>query len=137
MAKRAKQASGASTKGGRPSREHVGSVRRYLEALEKHKPRRGRKRTPESIKKQLDAIEAKLAEATPLQKLKLVQERMDLEKERERLKAASDLSKYEDDFVKAAKEYGEERGISYAAWREMGVPPALLKKAGISRGRRG
>ncbi len=136
MAKRTKQASTTSAKGGRSGREHVGSVRRYLEALEKHKPRRGRKRTPESIKKQLDAIEVKLADATPLQKLKLVQERMDLEKERERLQAANDLSKYEDDFVKDAKAYGEEKGISYAAWRAMGVPAVLLKKAGISRGRR-
>ena len=29
------------------------AVRRYLEALEAHKPKRGRKRTPESIEKRL------------------------------------------------------------------------------------
>ena len=41
-------------------RDEGRSVRRYLEALEAHKPRRGRKRTPESIKKRLAAIEAQL-----------------------------------------------------------------------------
>ncbi len=34
-------------------REQGGVVRRYLEALESHRPKRGRKRTPESIAKRL------------------------------------------------------------------------------------
>ena len=29
--------------------------------------------------------------------------------------------------------YSARKGISYAAWRELGVEPAVLKKAGISR----
>ena len=29
--------------------------------------------------------------------------------------------------------YGDRKGISYAAWRELGVSPAILKRAGISR----
>ena len=37
-------------------------------------------------------------------------------------------------FVKSAKGYGERKGISYAAWREVGVSAATLKAAGISRG---
>src|SRR3546814_5647187 len=36
------------------------AVRRYLEALEAHKPKRGRKRTAESIQKRLAAIDADL-----------------------------------------------------------------------------
>jgi len=36
------------------------AVRRYLEALEAHKPKRGRKRTPDSVKKRLTAIETAL-----------------------------------------------------------------------------
>jgi hypothetical protein len=36
--------------------------------------------------------------------------------------------------VGAAKAYSERRGISYAAWRELGVEAAVLKKAGIGRG---
>src|SRR5680860_433016 len=37
------------------------AVREYLEALEATKPKRGRKRTPESVKKRLDAIGIALA----------------------------------------------------------------------------
>ena len=45
-----------------------------------------------------------------------------------------DLSALEADFVKTAAKYAERKGISYAAWRELGVPADVLKKAGISRG---
>ena len=31
-------------------------------------------------------------------------------------------------------EYGERKGITYAAWREAGVDPGVLRKAGIKRG---
>ena len=57
------------------------AVRRYLEALEAHKPKRGRKRTPESMKKRLDRIGAELQTADPLKRLQLRQERLDLESE--------------------------------------------------------
>ena len=50
----------------RPGDSRDRAVRKYLEALEAHKPKRGRKRTPDSIKKRLNAIEAKLADADPL-----------------------------------------------------------------------
>ena len=40
------------------------SVRRYLEALDAHRPKRGRKRTPESVQKRLVRIEADLAAAS-------------------------------------------------------------------------
>src|SRR5919206_4263508 len=62
-------------------REQGRAVRRYLEALEAHKPKRGRKRTPESMQKRLASIEERLANADPLTRLHLVQERMDLENE--------------------------------------------------------
>ncbi len=39
----------------------------------------------------------------------------------------------ERDFVKVAKAYSAKKGISYGAWREFGVSPEVLKKAGISR----
>ena len=57
------------------------AVKSYLEALEKNRPRRGRKRTPESIKKRLSAIDTQLRDASALHRLQLVQEKMDLEKE--------------------------------------------------------
>lgn len=110
------------------------SVREYLEALEEHKPRRGRKRTPESIRRRLDAIGQKLDGASALERVQLLQERMDLEKELERLEAGSDLSELEGTFVDAAREYSKRKGITYAAWREAGVPADVLRRAGINRG---
>jgi hypothetical protein len=109
------------------------SVRRYLEALEAHKPKRGRKRTPESIQKRLDRIDAELAAADPLKRLQLIQERMDLLAEQSSLDTKVDLSGLEKDFIAAAAPYSERKGISYAAWRELGVDAAVLKKAKISR----
>ena len=114
-------------------RELGRSVRHYLEALDQNRPRRGRKRTTESIKRRLDSIAKQLADAPPIQRLQLVQERMDLKAELDQLGAKVDLSALERDFAKVAGEYSERKGISYAAWRELGVPADVLKRAGISR----
>ncbi|MBW3547648.1 MAG: hypothetical protein KY452_05885 [Actinobacteria bacterium] len=109
------------------------SIAPYLEALEAHKPKRGRKRTTESIDRRLAVIDRELEDANQIRRLSLVQERLDLLEERENLQRDVDLSKYEDDFVENAKSYGERKGISYQAWRELGVPAAVLKRAGITR----
>lgn len=109
------------------------SIAPYLEALEAHKPKRGRKRTTESIDKRLAAIDHELEDANQIKRLSLVQERLDLLAERETLQREVDLSNYEEDFVRNAKSYGERKGISYQAWRELGVPASVLKRAGITR----
>ena len=83
--------------------------------------------------KRLDAIEAKLLSADPLTRVQLIQERMDLENELASKQDAVDLTSLEDEFVSAAKSYGQRKGISYAAWREAGVDAAVLRRAGVSR----
>ena len=108
-------------------------VRDYLEALRANKPKRGRKRTPDSIKNRLKAIENELGDADPLTEVKLVQERMDLQNELENMGAGTDVSELEGQFVDVAKSYSERQGISYAAWRAVGIEPAILQKAGIAR----
>ncbi len=115
-------------------REQGRAVRRYLEALEAHKPKRGRKRTPESIQKRLAAIEEQLPTADPLTRVHLVQERMNLEAELAAGDNAVDMASLEDGFVAAAGPYGQRKGITYAAWREAGVDPGVLRRAGIRRG---
>ena len=109
------------------------AIATYLDALESHKPKRGRKRTPDSIDKRLAAIDKSLETANAIKRLSLIQERLDLLKEKETLSGSVDLTEFEDDFVASARSYSERKGISHAAWRELGVPPAILKKAGISR----
>ena len=108
-------------------------VRDYLEALRSNRPKRGRKRTEASITRRLEAIEKSLSEANPLNELKLVQERRDLLAERDSMSNGVDLSDVEDKFVQVAKEYGKRQGISYSSWREVGVQPNVLKRAGVSR----
>jgi hypothetical protein len=115
-------------------RELGRAVGNYLEALDQNRPKRGRKRTPDSIKKRLTTIEAQLADASPVQRLQLIQERLDLGTELTQLETTTDLSGLEKEFARAAKPYAERKGISYAAWRELGVPADVLKKAGITRG---
>lgn len=111
------------------------AVRLYLEALAATKPKRGRKRTPDSVTKRLAAIDASLAVADPLTKLQLTQERFDLQAELEAAAGpAIDLDSLEAAFVEAAGPYAARKGLSYAAFREVGVQPAVLAKAGIRRG---
>ena len=109
-------------------------VRDYLEALRANKPVRGRKRTPDSIAKRLAAIESEIGTADAVKELRLVQERMDLQAELATMGATVDMGSLEADFIKVARAYGERTGVSYAAWRAIGINPAVLKAAGISRG---
>jgi hypothetical protein len=109
------------------------AVRAYLEALDAHKPKRGRRRTPESMKKRLHHIDQEMPTAEPLKRLQLAQERLDLQDQLAASEHTVDLAGLEAGFIAAAKGYGDRKGISRAAWREVGVPPATLKAAGISR----
>ncbi len=116
-------------------REQGRVVRRYLEALESHRPRRGRKRTPETITKRLAAIDEQLATADPLNRLHLVQERLQLEREMASTEEdGADLEELEAAFVEVAAAYAERKGVTYEAWRSVGVAPRVLKAAGIGRG---
>jgi hypothetical protein len=114
-------------------RSEGAAVRRYLVALESHKPKRGRKRTPDSMVKRLKQIETQLPKSDPLTRVHLLQERIDLQHALAASQEALDMQALEDDFVKSAKPYGERKKITYAAWREVGVDPTVLKKAGIRR----
>jgi hypothetical protein len=116
-------------------REESRAVRRYLEALEAHKPKRGRKRTSESIQSRLRQIDDRIGAADPLTRVHLVQERLNLETELANKEEAVDLKALEEGFVEAAKSYGERKGITYAAWRAAGVDANVLRRAGIPRTR--
>jgi hypothetical protein len=115
-------------------RDQGRAVRAYLEALEAHRPKRGRKRTPESVARQLADVERRLADANPLDRLLLIQHRLDLSADLELMTSGGvDLSTLEASFVKVAATYSQSKGIAYQAWRQVGVDAAVLKKAGISR----
>ncbi len=115
-------------------RDQGRAVRRYLEALEQNRPRRGRKRTRETVQRRLEAVDQRLAPADPLSRLHLIQERQDLETELAGMDGDGvDMAELEDAFLAVAALYGARRGITYAAWRAAGVAPAVLRRARITR----
>ena len=87
------------------------------------------------MKSRIAAISEAIENASVTKRLGLVQERLDLEAELDAIAQSGnvDMGGLEAGFVKAAASYGGRRGISYAAWREVGVPAAALKTAGIRR----
>ena len=111
------------------------AVRDYLDVLAASAPKRGRKRTADSVKARISAVGNAMGDASATKRLGLVQERLDLEAELDAMARADsvDMGDLEAGFVKTATSYGGRRGISYAAWREVGVSAATLKAAGIRR----
>jgi hypothetical protein len=114
-------------------RDEGRAVRRYLEAIEQSRPKRGRKRTPESVNRRLGVVKDRLPKADPLTRLHLLQEKADLEAELERATSSDDLAALESAFVKVALTYGQRKGIEYHAWRAAGVSAAVLQRADITR----
>jgi hypothetical protein len=115
-------------------REQSRVVRDYLDALEAHKPKRGRKRTADSVKKNLADVNQTLKSSGGSSRLELIQRRRDLEVELAGMQGGgADISALEKAFVKVAKTYAGRKSISYAAFREFGVPADILKRAGVTR----
>jgi hypothetical protein len=108
-------------------------VRAYLNALDAAKPRRGRRRRPEQIADRIGVIDLTLATADPMTRVQLIQERLDLTAELSVRSDADDLAELEAAFVEVARPFAEAKGITYPAWREVGVPAAVLARAGIPR----
>jgi hypothetical protein len=113
------------------------AVRRYLEAIERSRPRRGRRPSADSLRKQLNDVEARLKDSDALQRLHLIQRRKSIEARLNADNHSEDISDLERGFISAAAEYGRRKGIGYSTWREAGVPADVLRRAGIHRGGNG
>ena len=113
-------------------RKEAAAVKAYLEAIEHAKPKRGRPRTAATVKAQLDSVNKKLIDAGALERLQLTQQRMDLERDLKAMQTTADTAALEKAFVAVAKAYSQRKGISIAAWKELGVSASVLKKAGIA-----
>ena len=115
-------------------RRAAAAVGAYVEAIESAKPQRRRKLTPEQIEADLVDARAAVDAASGTKKLAAAQHVIDLER---RLIEATvpglDLDALEAAFVEWAPIYAESKGISYEAFRAVGVPAAVLKRAGIAR----
>jgi hypothetical protein len=121
-----------------PLPEQVRIVRRYLSTLDAQRPGRGPKRAAEAIANRLLKIDELLISADPISRLHLTQERIDLDAESIRLGNGNeaDLGELEVEFVRVAKPYGDRHGVTYSAWRQVGVEADVLERAGIVRVRK-
>ena len=111
------------------------AVSRYLTALDSTKPKRGRQRSTEKMQARIDELPDEIAQAKPLKRVHLIQELMDLQAELAKEEEPVDISEVESEFISIAAEYSGRKGISYGAWREVGVPASVLKAAGVARTR--
>lgn len=89
-------------------------VRAYLEGLRASKPKRGRRRTADTVRAHIAAIDDRLGSSSAFEELHLVQERRDLEAELDQMSTTIDLGALEADFVQVAASYGTAKGIEYA-----------------------
>lgn len=112
------------------------AVREYLAVLDRER-KPGRKVDRSTLERRVQELQEQAAsEADPAKRLELIQKRIDAEDRLADLEEEPDLEAVEREFVEVAAEYSERKGISYSAWREAGVPAAVLKRAGIKRTRR-
>ncbi len=111
------------------------AIKGYLEALEQRRP--GRPVTRESLEKRLSQTTKKIeSEEDALRRVELTQKRLDIEDELSKLGESANFEELEADFVEHVKSYSERKAISYTAWREVGVPAAALRAAGVPETRR-
>lgn len=112
-------------------------VKDYLATLKTEAPRRGRPVDEKTIASRLEKVESELATTdSPIKRLTLIQKRRDYSTQLEQFQASGsedEIRELERQFVKMAKPFAERRGITYATFREAGVPSSVLKEAGLVR----
>lgn len=107
-------------------------VRDYLKGLEQD--RGSSQASKESLESRLQDVRERIAEEDDkASRVELHQRKIDLEKQLEELEEGPDLEELERRFVDVVEEYSARKSVSYMAWREEGVPAAVLKDAGLKR----
>lgn len=116
-------------------RSETEMVRRYLDALLAPKPR-GPLSSPQWLEERLNEVKEALSNdgLGSLERLAMTQKRLDLERQLQvaNFNGGRSLEQLEVEFVVVAASYSERKGITYPAWRQVGVPAAVLRKAGIN-----
>lgn len=113
-------------------REQARAIREYLDALNWSAPRPGLPSDPESVAEMVEDYDQRIAETDdPLDQVKLVQRKLDLEEYLEELQDRPDPEATKDAFVKSVVPYSERNDLTYKAWRAIGVPASVLHEAGM------
>jgi hypothetical protein len=105
------------------------AVRNYLDALRAAQRPTRRHLTRRELQQRLDKIDLQLTiQPPPMIQLRLIQEREDL-------RELAKWQQLEDNFVEVALTYSRRRRITHETWRQLGVPPAVLRRARIPQRR--
>ncbi len=114
-------------------RRQARAVRAYLQALETGQ-QSGRPADRHALAKRVEQLQAEIdQETSPVKRVELIQRRIDAERQLAQIEDQPDFEELERAFIEAAQEYSERRGITYSAWRELGVPASVLREAGVPR----
>lgn len=103
-----------------PTETSESAVRNYLVALKDPAALRDDSRISE-LQQRLEATDDQL------ERVQLRQQIQDAER--------PSIERFEEDFVSHAKAWAEQHGVGASAFSEEGVPEAVLRKAGLARGR--
>lgn len=107
------------------------AVRDYLGALEGERKVADEDRDWDA---EISEIEQRIEEEEdPATRVKLIQDKLDLEGKRDSHADLDTMEDLEKSFKDIVKDYSERKGVTYKAWREAGVPAKVLKDAGLSR----
>jgi len=113
-------------------RREASAIKKYLGALGRRRP--GRPVTPESLKKRVADLSVRLSgEQNALRAVELRQQIIEAGEALAEADTAASVDELETGFIEHAASYSDRKGISYAAWRQSGVPAQVLKKAGVRR----
>ena len=110
------------------------TVNNYLIAIATPR-KRGRKVTRTTLEHRLADARSRLEVGKGVEKALAAQTVRDLQQKLGEADATNGVANVEVAFVKIAKTFSEKRHISYAAWRDAGVPAAVLRRAGVVRTR--
>lgn len=90
---------------------------------------------PEVVARAIKEVQARAQEGTAIERLRRTQRVLNLTRALDELTAATeDTGEAQAFFIKHALAWATEHGIGYSAFRAMGVPAAVLREAGMSRG---
>ncbi len=116
-------------------RKEARAIKAYLKTVDTRY--QGRPVTRESLEKRLEKTNRRIEDSDdPLKTVDLIQTRLDIELALSRVEDVESIERLEAKFVKYAASYSERKGVSYTAWRQFGVPAAVLRNAGVPETRR-
>jgi hypothetical protein len=116
-------------------RKEARAIKAYLKTVDTHKL--GRPVSRETLEKRLEKTNRRIGDSDdPLKTVDLIQAQLDIESALASMKDVESIERLEAKFVKYAASYSERKGVSYTAWRQFGVPAAVLRNAGVPETRR-